>query len=145
MVARNKIPLRFNPDICNYTENGRNLIHKKLSETSLIEYLIKVKINSMSVELYDNCISLMAAQKGKCFITNEPLQINNMELHHKIMKSAGGDESYQNLVWISKDIHKLIHATKEDTILKYMNKVKLDNKQLDKLNKLRVLVGNNKI
>ena len=65
-----------------------------------------------------------------------------MELHHKIMKSAGGDDSYQNLVWISKDIHKLIHATKEDTILNYMNKVKLDNKQLYKL---RVLVGNNKI
>lgn len=141
----NKIPLRFNPDICNYTEKGRELIHKKLSETGLIEYLIKVKINSMSVELYDNCISLMAAQKGKCFVTNEPLQINNMELHHKIMKSAGGDDSYKNLVWVSKDIHKLIHSTKEETISNYMKKIKLDKKQLDKLNKLRVLVGNNKI
>lgn len=141
----NKIPLRFNPDICNYTEKGRKLIHQKLSETGLIEYLIKVKINSMSVELYDNCISLMAAQKGKCFITNEPLQINNMELHHKIMKSAGGNDSYKNLVWVSKDIHKLIHSTKEETISNYMNKIKLDKKQLDKLNKLRVLVGNNKI
>jgi len=141
----NKIPLRFNPDICNYTEKGRNLIHQKLSETSLIEYLIRVKIDSMSVELYDNCISLMAAQKGKCFVTNEPLQINNMELHHKIMKSVGGDDSYQNLVWVSKNIHKLIHSTKEETISNYMNKIKLDKKQLDKLNKLRVLVGNNKI
>lgn len=141
----NKIPLRFNPDICNYTEKGRNLIHQKLSETSLIEYLIKVKINTMSVELYDNCISLMAAQKGKCFVANESLQINNMELHHKIMKSVGGDDSYQNLVWVSKDIHKLIHSTKEETISNYMNKSKLDKKQLDKLNELRVLVGNNKI
>lgn len=141
----NKIPLRFNPDICNYTEKGRKLIHQKLSETGLIEYLIKVKINSMNVELYDNCISLMAAQKGKCFVTNEPLQINIMELHHKIMKSAGGNDSYKNLVWVSKDIHKLIHSTKEETILNYMNKVKLDKKQLDKLNKLRVLVGNNEI
>jgi len=141
----NKIPLRFNPDICNYTKKGRELIHKKLSETGLIEYLIKVKINSMSVELYDNCISLMAAQNGKCFVTNEPLQINNMELHHKIMKSTGGDDSYKNLVWVSKDIHKLIHSTKEETISNYMNKIKLDKNQLDKLNKLRVLVGNNKI
>ena len=87
----------------------------------------------------------MAAQKGKCFVTNEPLQINNMELHHKIMKSVGGDDSYQNLVWVSKNIHKLIHSTKEETISNYMNKIKLDKKQLDKLNKLRVLVGNNKI
>ncbi len=48
----------------------------------------------------------------------------------------------KNLIWLKRDIHKLIHATKDDTIEKYLKLLSLDNKQHKKVNSLRVEVGN---
>lgn len=54
----------------------------------------------------------------------------------------GGGSDYYNLIYVTTDIHKLIHATTEDTIQKYLLKLKLTSEQMLKLNKLRKLVGN---
>lgn len=99
----------------------------------------------MSVELYDNSISLIAGQMGKCYVTNEPLQIGHMEIHHIKMKSKGGNDSYENLAWVSDNVHRLIHSTQDTTISKYKNLLCLDDESLKKLNKLRKLVGNDEI
>ena len=45
----------------------------------------------------------------------------------------------KNLVIVSDVVHILIHARNERTIRKYLNVLKPDNKQLEKLNKLRIL------
>ncbi|MEC2465870.1 group II intron reverse transcriptase/maturase, partial [Bacillus cereus] len=42
-------------------------------------------------------------------------------------------------------IHRLIHATKTETINQLLNELKLNEEQLGKLNKLRKLVENNEI
>lgn len=54
----------------------------------------------------------------------------------------GGGSDYYNLIYVTTDIHKLIHATTEETIQKYLLKLKLTIEQMIKLNKLRKLVGN---
>ena len=95
-----------------------------------------------SVELADNRISRYSAQWGKCGVSNGILEIGKMELHHIKPVSQGGTDSYRNLVWLTYDIHKLVHATDKLTIEKYLKKVYLDGQQLEKLNKLRIKVGN---
>ena len=81
-------------------------------------------------------------QQGKCFVTNEILTLEIMELHHKKPKKAGGTDEVSNLVYITYDIHKLVHATEEFIIKRYLNSVKLTDGQLNKLNQLRKLVNN---
>ncbi|MGE7090302.1 hypothetical protein ACQKII_02335 [Lysinibacillus sp. NPDC048646] len=54
-------------------------------------------------------------------------------------------DSYKNLKIIKETVHKLVHATKPETIHKYMIELELSNDKLDKLNKLRELVGNEPI
>lgn len=65
-----------------------------------------------------------------------------MEVHHKTPKHINGNDKYDNLVFVSDEIHKLIHATNRNTIEKYLQT--LGNIQLDyeRLNSLRKLVGN---
>ncbi len=57
-------------------------------------------------------------------------------------KSLGGKDNYKNLIIIHKDIHILIHATKEETIDKYLKKFKFDKGQIRKINSLRKQAGN---
>lgn len=137
-------PRIFNPKICNYTEEGRRLIHDKINKNinAMIAHLIKHQSNENSNEYNDNRISLLCAQQGKCFVTNDTLIIEDMECHHKIPKEKGGSDIYDNLVWLSGKVHKLIHATKQETIEKYLGSLTLDEKSLMRVNSLRKLVGN---
>lgn len=48
---------------------------------------------------------------------------------------------HNNLVLILEDVHKLVHSTKKSTIDFYLGLLKLNDKQLKKLNHLRELAG----
>lgn len=141
--CRTKPPMCFNQNINNYTEEGRQLIHKQLGGYShLIEHLLKSGHNSQSVEFNDNKVSLIAGQQGKCYVTGNQLEIGNMECHHKKPKALGGTDDYKNLVWINAEVHKLIHCTKQETIEKYLEILNLDDKGLKRVNSLRKQVEN---
>ena len=136
-------PRMFTREVNKYTPQGRQLIHKNLSTVhSLIQYLLETKEYGKSVEYNDNRISLMAGQNGKCAVTGETLCIFDMECHHKKPKKLGGTDEYRNLVWLKSNVHKLIHATEEDTIAKYLDILKLDDKALKKVNSLRLSAEN---
>ncbi|WP_017826826.1 group II intron reverse transcriptase/maturase [Clostridium botulinum] len=136
----------FSQDICNYTKQGREKIHKNLRGFNyLVDYLLRTTNENNSAEFDDNRISLIAGQQGKCYITGLDLEIGNMECHHKKQKCDGGTDEYKNLVWICYDAHKLIHCTELDTINKYRGLLSLDDKGLKKVNSLRKLVGNSVI
>lgn len=135
----------FAQSICNYTEEGRRHIHKQLSvkyNRKILNYLLNNPLRNGSVELNDNRISLYIAQYGKCGISGELLEIGNMEVHHRKPRNLGGTDEYKNLIFVSSNVHKLIHATTEIVIRKYLSILNLSEKALTKLNTLRSLVGN---
>ncbi len=137
-------PVCFSQDVCNYTPQGRKKIHDKLQNFNYdtLIYLMNNPVKGQSVEFNDNRISLYVGQRGRCFITGEKLQISNMEVHHKTPKHLYGKDEYRNLVYVTFDVHKLIHATTQETIEKYLLKLENLPVDLERLNKLRVLVGN---
>ena len=77
---------------------------------------------------------------GKCAVSGKVLSIGDIHCHHKVPRYLGGKDNYQNLVLVCEDVHHLIHATNPDIIRKYMEILNLDQKQKEKLNKLRSLV-----
>lgn len=88
---------------------------------------------------------MFIAQKELFGIMEQELDIHNMHCHHKIPYRLTKDDSYSNLVLLGSLLHRLVHVTKEETIGKYMNIIKPNSEQLDKLNMLREIAGTEKI
>lgn len=124
---------------CIYTPEGRADIHKTLEKVNMrmLHYLMESPVQGESIEFNDNRLSLYCAQQGKCAVTGRPLSIGDIHCHHKTRKADGGDDRYSNLVLVCADVHILLHATKENTIKYYAEKLSLDYWQKDKLNRLR--------
>ncbi|MDP4146930.1 MAG: group II intron reverse transcriptase/maturase [Bacillota bacterium] len=141
---RTKDALNHVNGICNYTEEGRKKIHENLKGINhdILQYIMKNPVQGQCTEYNDNRISLYIGQDGKCSITGELLSIGNMEVHHKKLRTLGGGDEYNNLTFIQSDVHKLIHAIADKTIKEYKEKLKLNEKGLEKLNKFRLKVGN---
>ena len=129
--------------LCPYTKEGRKIVHDNISyELPLLYQMRNTRTFQYSIELFDNRISLYSAQKGKCAIMGTLFSsISDIHCHHKQEKSNDGNDSYENLVLICEDAHKLIHASKKETILKYLNKLKPTPRQLYKINYYRFRIG----
>lgn len=100
---------------------------------------------STNIAFAVNCISRYAAQKGKCAITKRFLTMDEAEGHHINPRYKGGTDDYENTIILSPEAHLLIKATKPILIQAMLTELKLNKKQLDKLNELRVLYGTQKI
>ncbi len=124
-----------------YTQEGRELIHKKLEcvNMNILHYLMRNPVQNNSVEFNDNRLSLYCAQQGKCAVSGKILEIGDIYCHHMIPKELGGKDDYKNLIIVSETIHKLIHAKNQDTIFRLLKEVNLSQKQIKKLNQLRRL------
>jgi group II intron reverse transcriptase/maturase len=139
---KSRIPMSKKRKINQYTPEGRAEIYKSPDiNIGIMRYIMENPIADKSVEYNDNRISLYVGQKGKCAVTGNELQIGNMQCHHIKPKHLGGDDKYKNLIFLDKNVHILLHATEINTILKYLKILKLNAKQLRKLNKLRVSAG----
>lgn len=147
--VKHKNPMMKQLNINKYTKEGRELIHKQLTDIteSELAYIRQHPIEGKrgTVEINDNRLSLYVAQKGNCAVTGKRLLDEEWHCHHKKLWSESHDDSYKNLVLILSDVHKLIHATSDKTISKYLNLLKLDKTQLIKVNQLRKQVGNKEI
>ena len=144
--VQTKTPRYKKVKICNYTPEGRKEIHKSLkfdeSVIAVLHMLAKSHISGGTIEYMDNRISLYAAQYGKCAITGKMLWIDEIHCHHKKPLSHGGTDEYRNLVIVHAEVHKLIHATRKETIIAYLNRLNFTKSQIEKLNRLRILAGN---
>lgn len=140
-------PIHKKKSVNKYTADGRAEIHKNLEsvDMTILHILMRNPNMSASAEYNDNRISLYVAQQGKCAVTKEQLSLEDIHCHHKLPKSLGGKDDYANLIILHERVHRLVHATQEETISAIMQTVQLDKRQLDKLNKLRKSVGNEAI
>jgi group II intron reverse transcriptase/maturase len=112
---------------------------------SQIVILMRSKLPNRSVEYMDNRLSVYSMQKGRCAITGIPLQASDVHCHHKTPTYLGGGDDFKILTIVHRDIHRLIHATTEETIKKYLHYFNLNAMQLRKLNQLRSLCKLNRV
>ena len=141
--VQHKAPLCKRLSVQKYTPEGRKEIHKNLGiDIGMLHALLRQEIHNQSAEYADNRLSLFCAQYGKCAITGYVFEtLDDIHCHHKLPRNKGGKDNYQNLIIVREDVHVLIHATTQSTIDKYLALLKLDKKQLAKLNKLRIEAG----
>ena len=137
--VRHRIPLQISNDINKYTIEGRNAIHKKINhiDTNILKQLMENPNPKASIEFNDNLLSLYSAQKGKCKICDQELELEEIYCHHITPKEIGGTDEYKNLIIIHIEIHKLIHSTDTNEITRLISKFNLDTTQIKKLNKFR--------
>ena len=138
--VQHRVPMDKKIKVCKYTPDGRAEIHKNLSNVNMdaLYHLMNNPCGTASVEYNDNRISMFVAQCGKCAVSGKELEANEVHCHHKKPLIFGRDDSYQNLIIVSNEVHRLIHARDVRTIKKYLEVLKLDGKQLRNLNKLRL-------
>lgn len=139
--VQHRVPMDKKAKVNKYTPEGRAEIHKNLAGVNMavLYHLMNNPAGKQSVEYNDNRIALYVAQAGKCAVSGALLDANQVDCHHKKPLSLGGDDSYQNLIIVSDVVHILIHSSNERTTRKYLNVLKPNKKQLDKLNKLRTM------
>ena len=142
-----KNPMSKKRAICSYTAEGRVEIHDSLRiNIRLMIKLMGQPLYGRSCEYADNRIALFSAQSGKCAVTGrEFIDTSEIHCHHKVPKHKGGTDNYDNLILVSDDIHKLIHANTEETIEKYKTICDLNKEQMKKINNLRKLAGHAEI
>lgn len=140
-------PMWKNGKVNKYTPEGRKEIHNQLQKVNLniLHYLMRNPNENQSVEYNDNRLSLYCAKQGKCAITKTILEKDNIHCHHIIPRKDGGGDNYQNLLLIDKRVHILLHATKAETIEKYLGILNLSKAQLNKLNTYRATLNLNAI
>lgn len=127
-----------------YTIDGRYFIHKSLAPEfeEGIKFLIDNPIKNESMEKNDNRISLYVGQKGLCRISKQKLNLAEIVIRNKLPKDKGGTDRYHNLILVNQSISTLIDETDTEKINQYKEGIELEKKALDKLNALRILVGN---
>nr|WP_328159641.1 group II intron reverse transcriptase/maturase [Cytobacillus praedii] len=142
-AQRYKPPKNFNPQISNYTDEGRRLIHKRLMKIAplMLRILSSRYISNRNIEYHDNRISKFVAQNGKCFVTGDELGITGWHCHHIIPYYISSDDSFSNLVIVEDEIHRLIHMVDKDKIARSLKILNLKGSSLKKLNVLREKVG----
>ncbi|KGJ49327.1 reverse transcriptase [Clostridium sp. NCR] len=138
---KNKIPMCFAQDICDYTKSGRLKIHAKLNKLNPNElsYFMENMNEELSTQKQDNAISLYVAQNGKCGITGESIG-NNYVIYNK--KKTEDLDKYSNLIIIKKRIEMLIKEKDTKIVNEAIIKEKFNDKQISKINKLRKYIGN---
>lgn len=107
-------------------------------QDKLLYQLFRIKSYKYDIELMNNRITLFKKQNGKCAILQQLfMNVDEIHCHHKIPVSLNGTNDINNLILVHKDIHRLIHATSNIIINKYLSKYSLNNEQLLLINKLR--------
>jgi len=133
--------MSFSQWLTPFTLRGRKHIYTKLKGdvSKEIRKLMKSNIPNRSVEYFDNRISRYSMKNGKCEITGEFLPAEMVHCHHYMPVKVGGTDDFKNLRILNKFVHILIHATKTQTIKKYLDMLKLNQTAIKEINNYRKL------
>lgn len=117
-------PLNFSQEICDYTINRRKKIHDNITivQQEGLTKLLDLRNPKETIEFNDNMISAYIMQRGKCFITKEPL---NLSYGIAIRKNPNEENKdyYTNIVIIHQFFYNLLFLNEKDFYkkLKTMN------------------------
>lgn len=117
-------PLNFSQEICDYTINGRKKIHDNITivQQEGLTKLLDLRNPKETIEFNDNMISAYIMQRGKCFITKEPL---NLSCGIAIRKNPNEENKdyHTNIVIIHQFFYNLLFLNEKDFYkkLKTMN------------------------
>lgn len=139
--VQHRNPMWKKSNVNKYTPQGRQEIHRNLSgiNMEILRHLMRHPILNRSIEYNDNRISHYSGQLGKCAITGKRMTVEEIHCHHKLPVSLGGDDSYANLTLICAEVHRLIHATRQETIMTLLKALQLTDYQIGRVNNLRKL------
>lgn len=90
-----------------------------------------------TLEMADNTLSRYIAQKGKCAVTHNALSISDMVCVHIKPCKGERNDTYRNLIILSKEVSELVGATNPVKIGKLLKDLQLTEEMKDKINKLR--------
>jgi RNA-directed DNA polymerase len=98
---------------------------------------MKSSIPNQSVEYMDNRMSRYSMKMGKCEITGMHLFATDVYCHHYIPVYLGGNDKFNNLRILHKEVHKLIHETHKETINVLINRLGITESMRTKINQYR--------
>src|SRR5690625_1092584 len=133
--------MNLSQDLTPFTVGGRNKFHQKLKPDILTEInkLMNSYIPNKTTEYMDNRISRYSMKNGKCELTGLFLFAEEVHCHHYKPVSLEGADEFKNLRILHKDVHRLIHATKDEIINRLIRLFKLTDEQIKKTNQYRKL------
>lgn len=129
----------FGRGLTPFTEQGRGMIYKKLRVgiRSEIIKLMGSNIPNRSVEYLDNRISRYSMKMGCCEITGMFLFSSYVHCHHYLPIHLGGDDKFNNLRILHKDVHALIHAKSKELIERLVANLGITEKMAITINQYR--------
>ena len=142
--CRTKPPMCHRPGVNRYTPEGREAIHRMLSDEAygeVLNELCKATFEGMSIKQYDNMLSRFVAARGRCELTKRPLELEDVYCHRLHPMDEDADR-YLNLRIVHRDVERLIREEDLNEIKALVER--LDVKQsakLVKLNKWREYIG----
>ncbi len=137
--VQTKNTICFTQSLTPFTVEGRVQIYKNLHKNikQEIALLMESTILTRSVEYMDNRISRYSMKKGNCEITGLFLQAQDVHCHHYIPLHLGGNDKFNNLRILHKDVHRLIHMTDTTKINTLIKNLGITQPMLEKINKYR--------
>ena len=131
--------MSFSQQLTLYTVEGREQIHQKLRPDMQqeIALLMKSSILNRSVEYMDNRISRYSMKMGKCEVTGRYLSAAEVHCHHYVPLHLGGSDKFSNLRVLHKEVHRLIHSTRKETIDGLITKLGISEPMLSLINQYR--------
>jgi len=135
-----RIPLMFRKNICNYTESGRAVQGIRLgAEEAILVWLARTSPYNMPIEEADNRISAFSAQKGKCAILHEPLDIARTVVMYKNPFLGKGRSRYRNLLIVSELANRVISEPDPQKAKKLLIDTKCTRQMIKVINKYRTI------
>ena len=146
-AVHHKNPMNFTQTKTLYSKKGRMLINEstELPLEWIQELVNKSRYSKETVTFINNRMNHYINSDGKCSVTGRLLTPEEVHCHHKTPRKLGGADEYKNLTIVHKTVHKLIHGTNQKLIQQWLQEMKITNKELKKLNRLRKQAGNDEI
>lgn len=101
------------------------------------DYLITGTTHNSFSGIHNNRMAAYIAQNGLCYVTGMPLIVKERELHHRLPRYYGGTDTADNLILLSKKVHRLIHSYNNSEIDQLLREVEPTDAQFKRINQLR--------